>query len=157
MRTHIALLLLFLPSTACDDSPATPGDAALSFETLVQASTSGFSESQRRVVDDAADWAQTWQTLYAGQSPLPALPAVDFGREIVILAAAGPRSNGCYAIEITRVSLTRRRTLEVDVTETVPGPACVCTQAVTQPAHLVKVERVSAPVNFVDRLFQRAC
>ena len=158
MRTHLALLLVSVLVVACDDgSPSAPEDVTLSFETVAQASYSGFTASQRRAVHGESDWSQVWQTLYAGQTPAPVQPAVDFDRETVLLAAAGIRNNGCYAIEITRASLKGNGILELEVTETVPGPACSCTEALTQPVHLVRVARVSIRETFVELRSQRRC
>ena len=158
MRNHLALLLVSILSVACGSgSPTAPVDAALSFETIVKASYSGFSGPRRTAVRSDGEWVRVWQTLYAGQNPVPALPEVDFGRETVLLAAAGTRENGCFSIDITRARLTGSGSIELEVTETVPGPTCACTLALTQPVHLVRIARVSATETFVERLSQLLC
>jgi hypothetical protein len=54
------------------------------------------------------------------QNPVPALPAVDLGRETVVLAATGTRKNGCYSIDITRCQRGGQRSHPLEVTESVP-------------------------------------
>ena len=88
---------------------------------------------------------------------MPALPEVDFGRESLILAAAGTRSNGCYSIAVSRARLTVEGAVELEVVETSPGPSCVCTQALTQPVHVVRLEPASADATFVERRAQLRC
>lgn len=158
MRIHPGLLLVCLLFVACDeDSPTAPQDTPLVFETVVKASYSGFFEPARGTVRTAEEWGQVWQTLHAGLSPMPPLPAIDFDREMVVLAAAGTRSNGCYALDITGARRRGNGGVELEVTETVPGPTCACTEALTQPVHVVKVVRVPGPETFVERRSQRRC
>ncbi len=158
MRTRLALLLAPVLFVACGSgSPTAPEDVAITFETVVNESYSGFSARQRRAVRSDGEWVQVWQTLYAGSSPVPAVPAVDFGRETVVLAAAGERPDGCYSIAITRATSLSDGAVQFEVSETVPGPTCICTQAQTQPVHVVKIARISTRESFVERSFQRAC
>lgn len=157
MRIHVGLLLVSVLFVACDDdSPTAPGDG-LAFETVAKASYSGFSEPTREVVRTPGEWAEVWQTLHAGQSEVPALPAIDFDREMVVVAAAGARANGCYSIDVTAARRRGNGAVEFELTETVPGPACGCTQAITQPVHAVRVARLPDPESFVARVSQRRC
>lgn len=158
MRAFVVLLIAATLALACgDDSPTAPGDVSISFENIVQGSYTGFTEPRRVVVHNQGDLARVWQEFHAGGSPVPGLPAVDFSRETVVLVAAGSRSNGCYAIEITGADLAASGTVRLEVTETVPGSACICTEAITRPAHLVRFSRRAAPVTFVEQVVQRAC
>ena len=75
---------------------------------------------------------------------------------MALLAAAGTRSNGCFAIEFTQARMVRG-ILVLDVTETVPGQGCSCVEIVTQPLHVVRIVRLQAPAVFVERRRQLAC
>lgn len=157
MRSVLALLFTAVLLPACDGrSPTTLEDAVVPFETVVSASVSGFASSERRVVHTAGEWADVWRTIHAGQSPGPPPPALDFDREMALLAAAGTRSNGCFAIEFTQARMVRG-ILVLDVTETVPGQGCSCVEIVTQPLHVVRIVRLQAPEVFVERRRQLAC
>lgn len=160
MRIHprfLALFTVLVLAAACDDSPSEPGDEPLSFQTIVLASSSGFSSPGQQVIRDGDDLAQVWDTLWAGHSPLPPLPAIDFDRQMAVLAAMGTGHNGCHRVEVTRAMRKAEGSLEVEVSEFEPGPACNCTQQITQPAHVVKLDRVDGPERFVVRRRQLAC
>lgn len=157
MRRVLALSFATVLLLACNGrSPTAPEDAVVPFETVVSASVSGFTSSERRAVRSAGEWAEVWQTIHAGQSPVPPVPALDFDRELALLAAAGTRSNGCFTIEFTQAR-TARGILVLDVTETVPGRDCSCIQVVTQPLHVIRIVRLPAPEVFVERRRQLAC
>lgn len=158
MRTFAALTIVSGLLMACSgDSPTSLQDTPLEMATVAKASYSGFVAPLRGSVRTADEWAGTWQTLYSGQSPVPLLPAIDFSREMVVVAAIGTRSNGCFAVDVTAASLRANGAAVFEVEETVPGPNCVCTQALTQPVHLVKVGRFAGPETFVERKVQSNC
>ena len=145
-------LLAALLLAACNHAPAPanapPEDAAagLPFETLVQRSIPGQSGPARReVVRDQAAWQAAWTALREG-SDLPAEPpAVDFARQMVILAAMEMQS--CVS-RVTIQSVTRTAgALVVDVLEAPPAPTCVCITS-ERPIHIIRLERVDLPERF---------
>lgn len=153
----LALLSVSILAAGCDDSPTEPGDVPLSFETVVLASSSGYTVPSQQVIRSEDDWAGVWETLYAGQSPVPAMPAVDFARQVAVLAASGAKSNSCFRVEITGVTRKAGGSLEVEVTDFEPGPSCACLAVITQPAHVVKLDRVDGLDQFVLRRRQFGC
>lgn len=108
---------------------------------------SGFEQSARIVVENEEQWAQVWSRLWRHQHPVPALPAVDFQQEIVVVAAMGTRPNGGYAIRV-QAAAVHEGSLTVRVVETSPGSNCVTTQAITTPTDVVRVARSGLPVRF---------
>ena len=158
MRNPTALLTASLLFVACDlDSPTWPVNVPLSLQTVVQAYVSGFTEPRREMIHSSDEWSGVWQTLHAGLSPVPELPAIDFGREMLVLAATGTRSSGCFQIDVTAATLTRHGKIEIQVVETYPGPACACIAVLTQPVHVVRVERVPGPESFVESRRELRC
>lgn len=158
MRIHPALLLVSALFVACSDSsPTSPQAGPIAFETLASASYSGFTAPERRTIRNPQEWADAWQTLHLGQSPMPPLPAVDFDQATVVLVAAGSRPNGCFAIDVTEASVGASGAVELEVTETTPGPSCGCTLAITQPVHAVEIPQVAGPATFVERTAERRC
>lgn len=158
MRIHPALLLVPALLVACDDnSPTSPQAGPIAFETVASASNSGFTAPARRTIRSHQEWAGAWQTLHLGQNPTPPLPAVDFDQAMVVLVATGSRPNGCFAIDVTDASVRANGMVELEVTETIAGPGCACTLAITQPVHAVKVPRVAGPASFVERTTERRC
>ena len=75
----------------------------------------------------------------------------------MIAAAAGERHTGGHSIAIERVTRTPDG-LAVEVVETVPGPGCATTQAVTQPVDVVVVAAADARTwSFTDQSRAQAC
>jgi hypothetical protein len=120
-----------------------PGYAPYEGQTLQirrigQWSSSGITAPAREIIRDDPAYARLWASLGAGQRP-----AVDFSRDVVIAVAAGQRTTGGHSIAVERVTRAGGG-LTVDVVETVPGPGCVTTQALTQPVDVVVVAAADA-------------
>jgi hypothetical protein len=50
---------------------------------------SGIHAFRRQVIRDSATWQAAWSEIFSDTSPQPALPAVDFSTDMVLLAAEG--------------------------------------------------------------------
>lgn len=147
---------LLVAALACSGSPTAPGGPQLSFTTVVSASHSGVTASRTQVVREDETWRQTWEEIHARQSERPARPAIDFGQEMLLLAALGERESGCYSVRITGVTDQGSR-LVATVEEIVAGAGCACTQALTHPVHVVRLPRRSDPVEFETRRTVNRC
>lgn len=145
-RTPIAALLLI---AACSQAPAPSngaGATAVSFETILQRSIPGQSGPTRReVVRDPNAWRAAWDALREGSDLSAEPPAVDFERQMVILAAMEMQS--CVS-KVTIRSVTRTAdALVIDLLEAPPAPNCVCITA-ERPIHVIRLERVDLPETF---------
>jgi hypothetical protein len=104
------------------------------------------------VIRDANAWDQFWSELGVGDRP-----AVDFSRDVVVVAAAGQRPTGGHEIAIDRVSQADGE-LNVEVVERSPGPNCMTTASLTQPVDVVVVPASDARSwRFVERKEIRGC
>src|SRR6266508_4397374 len=65
----------------------------------------GYRERARLVIRAAAEWAAAWKELWAGASPAPPLPAVDFSKEMVIVAAMGEQASGGHSIAVASAAV----------------------------------------------------
>jgi hypothetical protein len=158
MRTLAVVFALTVLGTACDsDSPTALGDGPFEIESVVEVSQSGYTDPQRATIRTADEWAQAWATLHAGLQPVPARPPIDFETTVVVLAALGTRPNGCYSIDIAGVQSSIEGQPVFDVVETQPGPNCVCTEALTRPAHAVRIARFSGEAEFLERVAELRC
>jgi hypothetical protein len=117
---------------------------------------SGFTAPARLVVRSEAEWREVWARIYQGRMPQPALPAVDFAREAVLVAALGERSSGGHGIVVDSVYDTGAE-LQAVVRRTSPGAGCVVTGALTQPVDAVRIPATTKSVKFVDRDEVRDC
>lgn len=144
-RLFLALLLAAACSHAPTKAPAKQA-ADLPFETLVQRSIPGQSGPVRReAVRDPEAWRSAWAALREG-SDLPAEPpAVDFARQMVIVAAMDTQS--CVSRVTIRAATRTGDALVVDLLEAPPAPNCVCITS-ERPIHVIRLERVDLPERF---------
>lgn len=124
----------------------------LEIRRIGQWTRTGIGEARRLVIKDANAWAQFWSELGVG-----AQPAVDFNRDVVVVAAAGQRPTGGHEIAIDRVTQADGG-LTVEVVERAPGPNCMTTASLTQPVDVVIVPAADAGNwSFVERKEIRGC
>lgn len=161
-RTILAAVIA-ASAAACGAQSVTdipPGATALRVQSfsseVVQLFHTGLEERQRTVIRDAAAWAALWNEITAPYQPRPALPAVDFATEMVIVASMGTRPTGGYAITIDGVYDADGK-LYVAVRETSPGAGCMLTQALTSPMTAVRVPRRAAGIIVVERVEVKNC
>lgn len=146
-----SLLGVFL-AAACTHAPtreaaaAAEAEAALPFETLVQQSIPGQSGPTRReVVRDETAWRAAWAALREGSALPEEPPAVDFDRQMVILAAMETQS--CVSRVTLRTVTRTADALVIDLLEAPPAPNCVCITS-ERPIHVIRLERVDLPERF---------
>ena len=117
---------------------------------------SGYTAPARQVVRSEGEWRAVWAKLHQNVMPQPAVPAIDFGREMVLVAALGGRSSGGYSILVDSV-YDAGSTLRAVVRKSSPGAGCIVTAALTQPVDVVRVPASARGVGFVDRDEVRDC
>jgi PrcB C-terminal len=128
------------------------GGQTLQIRRIGQWSSSGLTAPVREIIKDDSAYARLWASLGAGQRP-----TVDFSRDVVIAVAAGQRMTGGHSIAVERVTRTGDG-LAVEVVETVPGPGCITTQALTQPVDVVVVAGADARTwSFSDQTRAQGC
>lgn len=170
LRNRSVLLVAFLPLVACQgaDMPASdpglsnpPVNAALTLtrfrtDSIAFALNSGVNAPGQLVIRDVTAWSTLWQNIHATTDPMPPLPEVDFGQELIVAAALGMRNTGGYNILLTGANEDAAG-VEIQVLETSPGADCFTTQALTQPVDLARASRRDGPVRFVVSQEVRRC
>lgn len=121
---------------------------------------SGPREAMQEVIEDEAAFRRFWGLLYPtrayrGDVRQPAMPNIDFSREVVVVVALGQRSSGGFAIE-TNVTQGNGR-VEVAVHHYAPGPYCIVTQLLTAPFVVLRMPKPSDPIVFLTRETIHAC
>ncbi len=139
-----ALALLVLPLVGCSASPTEPPES-VPFQTVVQDALSARQIAARhQVVLDPGSWLSVWQEIFPGA----VAPAVDFDREMTVVAVMAPQP--CSA-RVTIESLRRDADrLAVAVVENPTPQGCACVAPV-QPFHIVRAERLDLPADFTVR------
>jgi hypothetical protein len=149
LKRRAPLLLAFLlMAAACSNGsvPEAAAAASLPIETLLQQSNPGQSGPARReVIRDQETWNRVWAELREGSSLPAEPPAVDFERDMVILAAM--ETQGCVSRVTIRGVARHGQDLIVDLLEAPPAPNCVCIVS-ERPFHLVRLQQSELPVRF---------
>src|SRR5687767_10102641 len=101
MRKSLRAVVLVsaVVASACS-SPGAPDPvgAEIPVVSIASESDSRFEEAERRVIRDTIQWAAVWARIYETRSPKPPLPAIDFSKEQVVVAALGKRPSSGYVI-----------------------------------------------------------
>lgn len=101
-------------------------------------------------VRDYRSWHAMWDRIVARHGPKPLSPAVDFSKDMILIAATGAKPSGGYGIQIVSVRDTGKELVATAV-RTSPGPRCGATAAVTAPADIVRVPISRKPVRWTFR------
>ncbi|MFZ5822918.1 MAG: protease complex subunit PrcB family protein [Bacillota bacterium] len=131
------LLLLSLLLLAGCARPA----AALEFVTLARGHHSGIKEPTAVLITDQKGWEGHWRRHASIFVPPPPPPPVDFRTASVVALHLGERRTGGYSVIITAVKRADGA-LHVVAAERSPAPGSPVTMALTQPYHIIRVERV---------------
>lgn len=162
-RVTTILTTFAVGSLACGSAPGTPSEADVPItvtrlrpEPASFTYSSGLKEPRRIVVRDQAAWRDIWTSIWRGHSPEPPLPEIDFGREMVVVAALGERPTGGYSIFIDSAS-EGPAGVTIRIRSVSPGAGCVTTQALTQPVDIARLPRRDGALAFVERVETQEC
>ncbi|WP_242345270.1 protease complex subunit PrcB family protein [Anaeromyxobacter terrae] len=145
----VTLALLAACGGAASGPDQQPSGIVLPQATELSSPYSAFTGPSRLVVRDEPTWAEAWATIHGPVSELPPLPAVDFSREMVLVAAIGQRPSGGYTVTFSAVTAVGDG-LRATVQESAPGPGCGTATVITSPVVAIRVPRVEGAVQFVD-------
>jgi hypothetical protein len=125
---------------------------------LYRDAVSGMRDSVRLVIRDQAALDDAWSRATSEQLEMPAVPAVDFGREMILVAAAG-RMTTEDAIEVAAAGVQRRRTQQGDdvdvlVVQVRTFKGCGRVTADAFPVDIVKVTRFQGRVQWEEETQQ---
>ena len=124
----------------------------LPFVTVDRGFNSGIRERKLLLIKTEKEWKALWQAHVSISSPPKAVPAVDFDKEMIVVAFSGEKPSGGHRMEIVKIEEdTGQRELRVIFRETKPPSDAMVTAALTQPYHLVKAKKTDLPVAFVPQ------
>lgn len=148
-KSHIFLvfLLVALFGSGCASDLAEDSSQVVSFTTVEQTNHSAITGPRFVVVKDARSWNELWTEHTRNIQPAPTAPAIDFNEAMVLGVFVGDRPNTCYKVAIEAVEQVANERLLVKYREAKTGS--VCGQAITQPSHLVSLQTMELPVEFV--------
>jgi hypothetical protein len=151
----IGALVVYL-QVACAASP-------IPFE-LKWTLTQGPADATYVAIRSRDQWEEMWRKIrsdYAGWNdaltPNPGkIPATDFARFTLIVAATGRKSSGGYSISINDIDETPNNVL-VHVVETSPSQTCAGITMSTSPFVGVQIPATNKPVNFDIKKVSGSC
>jgi len=117
---------------------------------------SGINDSLHVVIRDLPRWRDYWGRIHSPFFPQPPAPAIDFRREMVILAALGRRPSLGYDILITS-ALRDSAGIEVFLVRSKPTQGCPVPAAITEPVDLARIPTSDLPVRFTERITAIPC
>ena len=106
-----------------------------------------FATETLQVVRDQATWQSLWAKMNSNHIPPPALPAVDFSAEMVVVVATGGKPSGGFSVSVDSAG-ERSGTVTVEATMTSPGPNCIRTGILTSPVAVAKLPMRAGTVHF---------
>jgi hypothetical protein len=106
----------------------------------------GISHRTRLVIRDRDEFDEFWRKLFRFVSDKPALPEIDFSREMIVVAAMGQQPTSGYHILIDSACEVDNQ-LEVSVRST-NFSKCGQFPVVTAPADMVRLPKTDLPVTF---------
>jgi hypothetical protein len=119
---------------------------AVDFSTLaVGTHAQGITGRINEVLADRASLDAFWRMVAAGTEPPPAVPAVDFTKDMAIAVSPGVMNTAGYTVEITKVTSDGAR---LTVTVVVTKPTGFVAEVLTQPYHVITLGKTDLPVEF---------
>ena len=118
--------------------------------------TSGITQPARLLIRNEAEWRDVWTRLVQHASPAPDGPAIDFTKEMVIVAALGTSPTAGYMIHIAHIGRVSGVTY-VEIISTSPASQCHQAERSSSPADVVVVPKTDEPLTFVETQVVRGC
>lgn len=135
----LAAALLALPLAGCLGGGGDDGDAvvhALGWRTIAVGAQSEIRAEREATTSSEAEWTALWREHVADAEALP--PQVPrWDRERISGYFWGEKPDGCHAVTVTGVNLTKGGDALVDVVRKAPEPGAACTEVVTAPFVIV--------------------
>lgn len=119
-------------------------NGSLPFATLDRGEQSKASLTVPRVIEDQLSWVGFW-ALHTGTGAAP--PAVDFDKEVVLIAAIGTRGEAGDSVEVRSVLPIGTGT-QITLWERRPGNFCTPAPRAHSPFHVVVAPVVPRPIFF---------
>ena len=121
----------------------------LPIRSLKKGAFSGIREAKEEFVKSADAWEKLWKQHSSAVGQSEKIPAVDFSKEVVVVATMGTKRTGGYSIEIVGAE-AKDKTLKISVKKSSPPPDAMTIQALTAPFHFVAVPKSNLKPEFVE-------
>lgn len=119
-------------------------------------SYAGVRDPIRVVIRDSTAWRKLWDRINRPFTPAPTLPAIDFDRDMIVVAGLGNRPSGGYDVVIEGAEQDSAG-IQISVRVATPASGCPVAAVTTQPIDLARVAASDQPVRFRERGVVVAC
>jgi len=126
----------------------------LEFVTIEKGFFSGITERKNVVIRTQDEWAKLWNKYTSTRIPHPEAPVIALTENIILAVFMGEKASGGFAIEITRVEKCGGE-LVVFFSEVEPSPGTVVAAVLTQPYHIIKIEKIGLQIKFIKTKEER--
>ena len=127
------------------------------FTQVAKEQMTGITQRRAEVIALESRWVQVWDEITATRTPKPAIPHVDFEKQLLILAAYGETGDACREVQIEKVD-RKNGALEVSILDKQRASNCpVCPPVTARPVHVVSIARAATGVNYSWRVSTVAC
>lgn len=144
-----AVLALAFPIGRGAEKPVKcPGPGhALAIQNVVRGVIGNLRDRRETIIRNHADWRALWKRLALPLNPAPAVPAVDFSKDMVVAVSAGA-GGGILETEIVRIE-RRKGCMLVSVHERrLPAGSSTPQFSSFHPFHIVRIPAVRSPISF---------
>lgn len=126
-KVFIILLAPLFLATSC------PNMVSVDMTELDKGAYSAMEEAGQQVIDNEEAYVAIWEEVHAHSIPAPRPPAVDFEEHVLVCSFMGMKPTGGYSTSVLAVGLDRQKQAQIVIQESMPGPGCLTTSALTSP------------------------
>jgi len=117
----------------------------VNFETIDLGYYCAHRERGDYIIQTQQEWDDLWQKTYGASLEAP---DTNFSSTIILAVYMGVRATGGYRIEITNIGENEEH-IRVHIRETRPSPFDMVTMLITQPYHIVTLNRIPKLIVFI--------
>lgn len=126
-------------------------------QSLAMGTHSGVKDQQYHDIHNVKDFQTWWNKAYSTYSEVPALPTVDFNKNMVVAAFMGEKNHGGFTIRVESIKQAPD-SYDVNIKISIPGQGCRITQDTVQPFEFVAVpNNKGAFINWNVEQHTRVC
>ncbi len=123
------------------DPPAQKGGGKVSGDWNLVGPSSRIRAERFVVIHSKTDFTTLWKEFQL--NPETPMPEIDFTKKDVVASFVGGKPTGGYSASISRITISKdKKSAEVEVVVSRPGPGTITTQAFTFPYALKAVDKL---------------
>lgn len=157
---NISLILLLAITLSCKNTKQTTQSTPVSypiaivFDEITQGDNGGFMSKKNSIINTPEEFDEVWNEAFSNFMNKPPLPKINFETKLVLLIAMGEKTNGGYSIQVASVT-ENENDVTVIIQETIPGPTCMTTSAMTYPFQLIEIPATSKKIifNTIEKIY----